>query len=347
MTILFLYTELASYFVAGVRELCQRGHRVHIVRWPVNKEAPFEFAFPDAARVYERSNYKSAELLQLARDLNPDVVVASGWVDKAYLRVCRHFKGKVPTVMSMDNHWLGGPKQQLMRVLAPWVLHRSFSHAWVPGSPQRTYALNLGFKAARIQTGFYSADVPLFAPEAVYRTQAGDYPRRFVYVGRYIKAKGLDLLFRAWLELVQEEQHAWELWCVGTGDLFEQRVQHPSIQHLGFLQPERLKEVLRETGVFVLPSRFEPWGVVVHEMAAAGFPMVVSDAVGAATQFLADGKNGYTFKNEAVSELKSSLRRMITLPDEELKKMAAASHQLGVSYTPEMWAQKVEQFGVL
>src|SRR5690554_8171443 len=80
--------------------------------------------------------------------------------------------------MSMDNHWLGGPKQQLMRVLAPWVLHRSFSHAWVPGSPQKTYALKLGFKAERIQTGFYSADVPLFAPEAVYRTQAGDYPRR-------------------------------------------------------------------------------------------------------------------------------------------------------------------------
>ena len=347
MTILFLYTELASYFVAGVRELCQRGHRVHIVRWPVNKEAPFEFAFPDAARVYERSNYKSAELLQLARDLNPDVVVASGWVDKGYLRVCRHFKGKVPTVMSMDNHWLGGPKQQLMRVLAPWVLHRSFSHAWVPGSPQKAYALKLGFKAERIQTGFYSADVPLFAPEAVYRTQAGDYPRRFVYVGRYIKAKGLDLLFRAWLELVQEEQHAWELWCVGTGDLFEQRVQHPSIKHLGFLQPERLKEVLRETGVFVLPSRFEPWGVVVHEMAAAGFPMVVSDAVGAATQFLADGKNGFLFRNNDYRDLKSKLRKIIQMDTDELKAMAEKSRSEGLKHSPAAWAERCLSFAQL
>src|SRR5690606_23915945 len=118
-----------------------------------------------------------------------------------------------------------------------------------------------------IQTGFYSADVPLFAPEAVLRTESQAYPTRFIYVGRYIHAKGLDILFKAWTELYEEKPHGWELWCIGAGELFEQRTIHQSIKHLGFQQPEQLKETLRNAGVFVLPSRFEPWGVVVHEMA--------------------------------------------------------------------------------
>ncbi len=338
MKILFLYTELAAYFVAGLRELCLKGHMVHLVRWPVNKEAPFEFDFPEGLKVYERDDYNSASLLELAIEIAPDIIVTSGWVDKSYLKVCRHFKGRVPTVMSMDNHWLGTARQQVMRLLAPWLLHRCFSHAWVPGRPQKEYALKLGFKADKIQTGFYSADVPLFAPEAVFRTESQAYPKRFIYVGRYIHAKGLDILFKAWTELYEEKPHEWELWCIGAGELFEQRTIHQSIKHLGFQQPEQLKETLRNAGVFVLPSRFEPWGVVVHEMAAAGFPMILSDAVGAATQFLQSGSNGFLFRNEDANDLKEALRKVMQLSGAELIKMAEASHRLGLSHSPALWA---------
>jgi glycosyltransferase involved in cell wall biosynthesis len=344
MTLLFLYTELASYFLAGVKELVKNGHQVHIVRWPVNREAPFLFDFPEGVMVYERNAYNNQQLITLAKGIQPNLVVGSGWVDKGYLKVCAAFKGKVPTVMSMDNQWQGHLKQQAMRLLAPFYLHCSYSHVWVPGEPQRQYALRLGFKDETIQTGFYSADLGMFASEADARIKAVAYPHRLIYVGRYIQAKGLDLLFKAWAELCEELSHDWELHCVGAGELFEQRTIHLKIKHLGFLQPAELKENSRNAGVFVLPSRFEPWGVVVHEMAAAGFPMILSDAIGSATQFLRPGINGYTFKNEAFLELKAALRRIITLPDEELKKMAAASHQLGVSYTPEMWAKKVETF---
>jgi glycosyltransferase involved in cell wall biosynthesis len=343
MTILFLYTELAGYFVAGICELCKQGHNIHIVRWPVNKEAPFAFNFPPDVSVYERNDYNAKELLVLTKEINPDIIISSGWIDKAYLNVCKHYNGKIPTVLSMDNHWFGSLKQKLMCLLSPWLLHRTFSHAWVPGSPQKQYALKLGFKPEMIQTGFYSADVPLFAPEAVFRTESQAYPKRFIYVGRYIHAKGLDILFKAWTELFEEKPHEWELWCIGAGELFEQRTIHQSIKHLGFQQPEQLKETLRNAGVFVLPSRFEPWGVVVHEMAAAGFPMILSDAVGAATQFLKDGVNGFLFRNEDVRNLKECLKQIIDLPDHQLRSMAKESSILGLSHTPQGWANRLEQ----
>lgn len=341
MTILFLYTELASYFLAGINELIKKGHSVHIVRWPVNKEAPFRFDFPDGLTIHERDEYNNHQLTELARTINPGIIISSGWVDKGYLKVCREFKGKVPTVMSMDNQWHGTPRQHLMRLAAPWKLLRSYSHAWVPGSPQKAYALKLGFKEAKISEGFYSADVKLFSPAASDRTKAEPYPRKLVYVGRYVHQKGLDLLFPAFMELQKEWPNDWELWCAGTGELFDQRPEHPKIKHLGFLQPEELKLKLKETGVFVLPSRFEPWGVVVHEMAAAGFPMVCSNAIGGTTRFLEEGKNGFLFENENKESLKKALKKMMSMNDEELRKMATRSHELGVGYDPETWASQV------
>ena len=76
-------------------------------------------------------------------------------------------------------------------------------------------------------------------------------------------------------------------------------------------------------------------------MAAAGFPMICSTAIGGATRFLEEGKNGYLFENENKESLKEALRKMMTLSDEELKAMARHSHQLGVGYDPEMWAGQV------
>jgi glycosyltransferase involved in cell wall biosynthesis len=341
MKILFLYTELANYFLACVTELVKKGHTAHIVRWPVNKEAPFQFEFPEGITIYERHNYSSTQLKELAKSINPDIIISSGWVDKGYLKVCRHFKGKVPTVMSMDNQWLGTPKQKIMRLVAPWLLHRAYSHVWVPGTPQKQYALKLGFKSEYIREGFYSADVTLLSPTASDRIAAKPYPRKLVYVGRYVRQKGLDLLFPAFEELQDENPNEWELWCAGTGELFDQRPKHPKIKHLGFLQPKELTETLKTTGVFVLPSRFEPWGVVVHEIATAGFPMVCSTAIGGTTRFLEEGKNGYLFENKNKDSLKKALKRIMNLSDNELRAMSEHSHQLGVSYNPEMWAAQV------
>ena len=39
--------------------------------------------------------------------------------------------------------------------------------------------------------------------------------------------------------------------------------------------------------------RFEPWGVVIHEAAAAGLPIIASHLCGATTAYVRDGVNGF------------------------------------------------------
>ncbi|MBL0119976.1 MAG: glycosyltransferase [Saprospiraceae bacterium] len=82
----------------------------------------------------------------------------------------------------------------------------------------------------------------------------------------------------------------------------------------------------------------EPWGVVIHEFAIAGFPIICSDACGASDVFVRDGYNGYTFKKNDKVSLKRVLKKVLNLPNEQLCMMAHRSHILGGYLTPEMWA---------
>ncbi len=342
--ILFLYTELSGYFLSCIKALTEAyDAEVHIVRWPVNKEAPFKFTLPTGVKVYDKQQYSRQQLKGLAQEINPDLIFCSGWLDKDYLAVARSFHKRIPILVGLDNHWYGNPKQQIARLVAPFTLQRIFTHAFVAGEPQAIYARKLAFAPERIMQGYYSANVPAFHEQYMQSlaVKSKSFPKRFIYVGRYVPQKGLDILWQAFIELQNEQPNEWELWCLGTGPLEQNSTQHPKIKHFGFVQPDQLKDYISKTGVFILPSLFEPWGVVVHEFAAAGFPLLCSDKVGAASAFLKPGVNGYIFKAGDVVSLKNALKSVITKSDKELLQMGEESVSLALQNTPAIWADKL------
>lgn len=340
MTFLFLYTEIAEYVLACCNELTKHGE-VHIVRWPVNKEAPFQFHVNEKIKLYSKTDYDLEQLSQLAKSINPDVIVCSGWIDKDYLKITKTYFKKIPTVMSCDTHWNGSFKQRLASVISRFTLLNIFSHAWVPGQIQKQYVLNLGFKESNIETGFYSCDLDYF--ESVYQSQKAQkqhhFPKRFLYVGRYYEFKGIKELWQAFIELQTEQSNEWELWCLGVGDI--EPINHPKIKHFGFVQPKDLANYTAQTGVFILPSRFEPWGVVVHEFAASGFPLLLSNQVGAKEQFLKEGKNGFVFKSENVNDIKQALKNMISTKESDLIAMSDYSNSLSKTISPKSWVESL------
>lgn len=336
--IVFLYTEIADYFLAGCKALIEKNAEVHIVRYPVNKEAPFQFDIPEKIKIYERNEYDKKTLLSLVESINPQIIVCSGWVDKSYLYVCKIFKKKAITVLTLDNQWRGDLKQRFASLISPFYLLKRFSNCWVPGSLQFEYALKLGFKKESILSGFYSCDFDLFYKQYLANKAEKQkcFPKRFIFVGRYYEFKGIKDLWKAFIELQTEDPSEWELWCLGTGDI--EPVKHDKIKHFGFIQPKDLPKFIKETGVFVLPSHFEPWGVVVHEYAAAGFPIICSDEVGARGAFVEENVNGYIYRAGDVNQLKVQLKKMMTLGDDKLLEMGQKSIEKAKQITPGIWA---------
>lgn len=340
MRVLFLYTELAAYFLKCCEEL-SKDAEVHIVRWPVNKEAPFDFVFSPKIKVYTKNDYTPQALLEKVGQIDPDLIICSGWIDKDYLKIVARFRKTKITVMTCDTQWNGSAKQYLAGVLSRFILLPRFKFVWVPGSRQRTYAEKLGFKAVQIRLGFYSCDLQKFnqahaaVPPAQRQTK-----KRFLFVGRYYEFKGILDLWQAFASFKAETGSDWELWCLGAGDV--QAAQQEGLKHFGFVQPSELEAIINECSVFILPSHFEPWGVVVHEYAASGFPLIVSDAVGAASAFLENGKNGFSFAPGNIEELTNVLKKTALLSEKELILMAEKSHKLAQAISPSTWAATVK-----
>lgn len=342
--VLFLYTEIAGYFLACVKTLLQDYPvDIHVIRFPVNKEAPFLFDLTEQIYFYERKNYSYKQLQALVESIHPDFIYCSGWIDKDYLKICSNYKNVIPTVLAIDNPWNGSYKQIIATALFRGYIQKRFSHVWIPGKFQYEYAKKLGFKNENILQGVYSIDADLFHQE-YYKHKENknkNFPKRFLFVGRYNTVKGIDDLWNVFIELQNANPSEWELWCVGTGDLEKQFPVHPKIKNLGFLQPQNLIHLIKETGVFVLPSHFEPWGVVVHEFASAGFPLICSDKVGATEMFLQHGKNGFIFPAGTITLLKEYLLKVMRLSDEELNKMGERSVELAKQNTPHDWATTI------
>jgi len=331
--ILVLYTALADYMLNSFNYYIDNHNaEFHIIHWPIRDEAPFIFQNKKNIKLYNKSNLNRTEIEIIIKEINPDAIICSGWIDNDYIKIVKHYKKNIPTILTMDNHWEGNLKQKILRLASPFYLKKIFSHIWVPGIPQKEYAKKLSFKELQILTGYYVAN------EKVFEKIEYEKEKTFVYIGRYIEHKGINDLWTAFIELKEEFPNEWKLKCIGTGDLWDNRKIHKDIKHLGFLQPNDISENVKG-GVFVLPSHFEPWGVVVHEFAMAGFPMIISDKVGAGTAFL--NKNGYNFKSGDINDLKEKMKNIILAKESEIELMSKQSRINSNEISNKNWSEQL------
>lgn len=342
MKILFLYTELAEYTLACIKALKDSSvsPEILVIHYPVNPEAPFKFDFSLAGKFISIKQILNYSMLKKEVDnFSPDKIVVSGWANKNYLRICRYYRSKARCVLTMDNHWNGNIKQHILKNIFGITLKKIFTKIWIPGSPQREYAKKLGFRDNEIMEGFYCCDTGLYENmgKAAFAKKKNSFPKRFLCVARYIPQKNYELLWKAFAEWKKTSDNDWELWCAGMGENFDKRMIHPAIKHLGFVHKEELPEIIAETGIFILPSLFEPWAVAVQEFAAAGYPLILSTKVGAASVFL-DAENGWAFPPNDKAALINIFDAVNKLCTTEMERMCLMSVDKAKQFTPQRWA---------
>jgi glycosyltransferase involved in cell wall biosynthesis len=93
------------------------------------------------------------------------------------------------------------------------------------------------------------------------------------------------------------------------------------VRFLGFQNQSQLARFFDLCDVFVLPSVYEPFGLIVNEVMNAGKPIIVSDEVGCQPDLIADGVNGRVFPARDVVALRTALEEVIEDPQ--------AGHEMG------------------
>ena len=335
--ILFLYTELAGYFVSCINHLASnKPVKVKIIRWPINDEAPFDFTFHENVEVFDKSKLSSKELNEIVNSFEPNLVFVSGWIDNEYRKIASKFrKKKIPVILGIDNPWNGNLRQKVACLISGYYLKPNYSHVWCPGTRQYEFARRLGFAENKVMLGFYSADIELFRRNE-NRTRSS--PKTILYAGRFLKWKGVRELYQAFQELKKEQPNEWKLLMYGRGPLKSELEPTKDIEINDFVQPTELRKIMQNVEAFCLPSYQEHWGVSVHEAAAAGCSMIVSDGVGAGTAFVKSGYNGFVFKAKNKSSLKEALQKLMVISSTDLSAMGKRSIKLSEQITPETWS---------
>jgi glycosyltransferase involved in cell wall biosynthesis len=342
--LLVLYAEYAPYLHACLIKFSDLyNYEVHVVRYPLDKNAPFSFSEHRRIHFYDRQSYNKTGLESLFLKVDPQCVMVAGWTDKEYNAILPLImrKGKI-VIGVIDNLWIGSLKQIIFSKLGYIFLRKHFTKVWVPGVLQFDYMRKVGLTIDDIMTGYYSADSDLFLSR--YQKPA-TVPKRFIYVGRLLDIKGTPTLLESIQIICSTVKSEWEFLIIGSGKYEDQaRVlssKFSNVQHKPFMQPDELAKETVRGGVFVLPSNYDAWGAVVHEFAMLGFPFILSSMVGSRNYFVTEGYNGYIFKAGNALSLADAMKRMMTLDDETLNKMSVRSNEIGRTQNTERWAAQL------
>jgi glycosyltransferase involved in cell wall biosynthesis len=104
---------------------------------------------------------------------------------------------------------------------------------------------------------------------------------RFIYAGQISLRKGIPILLQAWERAALRSA---ELQLVGSWYLSDsKRASLPrGVTHMSALSSEALRDHYRRADVFVFPSFFEGFGLVLLEAMASGLPAIASTATAGA-----------------------------------------------------------------
>ena len=155
--------------------------------------------------------------------------------------------------------------------------------------------------------------------------------RMLLFAGRFVAAKNLERLLNAWLGF---DGTGLSLLLAGGGPLeakLKQAVTGAGLRNVCFrsfqAQAEMPKFYAAADGL-ILPSLFEPWGLVVNEAMASGLPVFVSERCGCAEDLVQAGANGLIFDPFDVGQIGECLHAFAGFGDGDLERMGRRSREI-------------------
>jgi len=341
LKVVFCWTDISGYMAASWGALAASPD---IDLFVIAFQAKVETAFSDQIMASIPGHLLGLETRQdcgyiksLVQAQRPDVIVLNGWFHRPYRQLASApaFK-KTPFVLTMDTPWWGTFKQRM----APYLLRpfvQRMSQVVVTGERSWQYAWRLGFAPEHIYRGLYGIDFEAFSP--LWADRQPNWPQSFLFLGRYAQSKGVDVLVQAYQRYRQTVVEPWPLKCCGKGPLAHWLEGQPGIDDLGFVQPDQLPAHLKAAGAFILPSRFDPWPLALVESAAAGLPVLCTDACGSAVEIVRQGYNGLVLPTANVSKLAEGLVQIHQIY-EQLPIWGKRSQVFAAAYSATLWAQR-------
>jgi glycosyltransferase involved in cell wall biosynthesis len=268
----------------------------------------------------------------LRRDTYDAVVVFTGYAYASFWIVMLAAKlAGLPILFGTDATRLGPRSGARWKLSAKrWLLPRIFRLATVvivPSSAGAEFIRSLGIGNDRVVLTPYTVNnkwwmeqaekidraavrerwgIPLDAPAVLFCAKMQSWKRPFDLLQAFVRAN----VPQAYLIYAGDGPLKAEL----EREVARQGVS-ARVRFLGFVNQSVLPEVYRSSDLLVLPSEYEPFGVVVNEAMLCGCAVAVSDRVGAGPDLIRPGETGFLFPCGDVDALARILCQALLGPE--------------------------------
>jgi glycogen(starch) synthase len=297
---------------------------------------PHEFEFGTDMMAWTLAMGHSMVRAGLSAGFTPDVVHAHDWL-VAHPAVALAEFFDVPLVSTLHateagrhSGWINGSISRQVHALESWFARESDSLIACSASMRDEITTLFGPGLVEIQVirnGIEAARWP-FA-----RRSSRSGPGRLLYFGRLEYEKGIHDLIAA-LPRIRRTHPGTTLTIAGDGTQLDWLVEQARRQRVlkattfvGRLDHDHLVSALHDTDAVVLPSHYEPFGIVALEAAAAGAPLVTSN-VGGLGEAVINGQTGISFAPRDIAGQAAAVRHVLDDPDGAQRRAVAARERL-------------------
>ena len=341
MKVVICWSHVSGYMAACWRALAKReGVQLHVIAFAPEGDAAFSQNIMEGLSCELLDPVKrndAAYVRDCVASHAPDVVVIPGWLHHPYVLLANEAKLKQARfVMGIDTSFTGSWRQRVARLKVGRLIDR-MDLIVVAGERAFHLARSLKVPEAKILRGVYGYDDEPLAP--IHKERSADWPRSFLYVGRYVHEKSIDVLLDAYSRYRDVVDAPWPLACCGTGVMGKEIRAATGVTDHGFIQPSELPRVLLQHGAFIFPSRFEPWGVALAEAMASGLPAICSEACGASVELIRHLHNGLLIPTNDADALANAMCWMHQNPA-RLPEMGCQARAFAIPFAAERWAER-------
>lgn len=242
-------------------------------------------------------------LWRLMHSINATKVLYSGWLTPEY-NLFSFISPKIRNIVINESPiWLI-PIRGIRGIIKHSIIKR-MSGALPSGTPHLDFFKRIGFNGNTEVTGSVGI---ISKRERSLKPTVHNKELRYICVARLTGCKNLHFLIN------QFNLNGLPLTIVGQGELEAElkAIAKPNIAFTGFIDNDKIGEIYQQHDVFILPSTYEAWGLVVEEALYWGLPVIVSNHVGAGPDMVRDLHTGAIFELERPESFTESIKEVTT-----------------------------------
>ncbi len=292
--------------------------------WEKEEAISFKEIYLEKIKTFEKYGALNKGLLKIIRE--NDVIILGGYEKPTYIVLsilCRLFRKKYIIIfdgISFDR--LISQEHPIKKIIKGMVIKNS-SYIWGNGTVSKRYFNELfNYPLERIYNQYLTIDgekIKNLSQEKLkirkeLRNKYGINPDEKViqYSGRLVKIKNVDFVIKAITSINNPKV---TLLITGGGEEEENlkklaKELNVKLIITGFINnQEELFKHYFISDIFILPSIYEPWGLVVNEAMYAKLPVLISEICGCSLDLVK--KNGYTFNPYDLNDLTEKISKIL------------------------------------